>query len=306
MASAFNVASLASYSNQSSKELFAKMFLGFQTLDSGAIRVVDTVKESIKLKFQTDTVTFQAGGCGFNASGTVLLTEKEFTNKPLKVDIELCENDLDGTSFEVFENAGSNDGLQAELLNKIVDQFTKQINNTLEKNYWAGTTATTQMTGILTYIDADTDFSGSLSGNAITYNWATATGSTEIVSKVQTIYNTLADEAQNAAVMFCGYDTYNKIAQAALAAYSYNIGFSADAPFPGTDMKLVKVTGLSGKHRVVATAVGNLVYVCDTVDEASKSKVWYSMDDQIVKATWRFKAGSGYFFNNYIVYTKTA
>jgi hypothetical protein len=297
MASQFNVNALGAYSNEQSKELFAKMFLGFETLDSGKIRVVDTVKESIKLKYIDNTLTLQAGGCGFNASGAVALSDKTFTAKKLKVDTELCEEDLDGTSFELFLNPGSNNGMEADLLNQITNLFTIQLQNTIEDKFWNGGTGATEFQGVIAKANADSD----VVDYSFTWN-ASGNTATSYINAVHGIYNALPAVAQKDAVLFVGYDVFNKIAQAFITGLNYNIGFNADTMvIPGTTMKIARVNGLTGKNVALATVNNNLTYVTDTVAETKSARVWYSMDDQIVKVHIPFRAGADYFFGEYIV-----
>lgn len=304
MASQFNTNLLSAYSNEQSKELFTKMHLGFETLDSGFVRVIDTVKESIKLKMLAVTNTWQEGGCGFNPSAAVSLSDKTFTNQRLKVDTEYCEEDLNGFSFEEFKNPGSNNGMEMELVNAITNEFIAKNQADIDTKFWTGlVTGSTTFPGIVPQLLADTTFSGS----SIVFDW-TATGNTAavIIAAVENIYNTMAPAAQKDAVLYCSYSIYNKIAQAYLKG-NYNIGFDpANGLIPGTSMKLVKVGGLNGTNYTVATTKNNLVYICDTQNETKNSKVWYSADDLIMKSTFRWRSGAGYLQSDYIVYTKPA
>ena len=304
MASQFTTNLLSAYSNEQSKELFSKMYLGFETLDSGYVRVIDTVKESIKLKMLNVTNTWQEGGCGFNPSAAIALTDKTFSNNRLKVDTEYCEEDLNGYSFEEFKNDGSNNGMEMELVNAITNQFIARNNADVDQKFWQGAvTGATTFPGIIPQILADTSFSGT----AKVFDW-TATGNTAavIIAAVEDIYNSLAPVAQKDAVLYCSYSVYNKIAQAYLKG-NYNIGFDpASGYIPGTSMKLVKVGGLNGYNYTLATTKDNLVYICDTQNETKQSKVWYSADDLIMKSTFRWRSGAGYIQSDYIVYTKPA
>ena len=73
---------------------------------------------------------------------------------------------------------------------------------------------------------------------------------------------------------------------------------------PGTDIKVIGVNGLNGKHRIVAGSKYNMFYGFDIDSTDREFKFWYSEDNDEYRLRIVFNAGVQVAFPNEVVITK--
>jgi len=62
--------------------------------------------------------------------------------------------------------------------------------------------------------------------------------------------------------------------------------------WPGTNMEIIGVAGLSGQNRIYAANLDNMFIGVDVEDEESALKVWYSDDDDKIRLRSTFTIGT--------------
>jgi hypothetical protein len=62
--------------------------------------------------------------------------------------------------------------------------------------------------------------------------------------------------------------------------------------WPGTNMEIIGVAGLSGQNRIYAANLDNMFIGVDVEDEESALKVWYSDDDDKIRLRSTFTLGT--------------
>lgn len=88
----YNVTALTNYVNEQSKDLIVKQQLTSKT--ASVVTVVPGVKGPTALNKLDTAVTFQANGCGFNATDSTVLSQRVITPGDIKVNEALCPKDL--------------------------------------------------------------------------------------------------------------------------------------------------------------------------------------------------------------------
>lgn len=92
MATTVNVTS--SFKGLPAGEIFGTIFLKANTIETGSVTVMPNVVGSGFLRMTGLQDGLADYSCGFNPAGVVDLTEKEYTPKKLKVNLEICKEDF--------------------------------------------------------------------------------------------------------------------------------------------------------------------------------------------------------------------
>mgnify|MGYP003346033219 FL=1 len=61
--------------------------------------------------------------------------------------------------------------------------------------------------------------------------------------------------------------------------------------YPGTNVKVIAVPGLTGTNRIVCTYLGNLFYGTDLLSDEEQFSIFWSRDNDEVRSIAAFKAG---------------
>jgi hypothetical protein len=107
-------------------------------------------------------------------------------------------------------------------------------------------------------------------------------------------------------VAFVGVDTFKLMLVNLKNANLYH--YVADAPqsmelvYPGTNMKIIAVGGLSGTNKIVAGSLSNFFVGTDLANEEESYKLWYSEDNDEVRFMTTFKYGVQVAYPAEIVY----
>lgn len=302
---AFNVGGLTAWTNANSQVLIAQSVLQGETID--LISLITGVKYKSELKYLDAPVTLQAGGCGFNASGSVVFTKKDVSVVDVKINETMCPEDLNEYSLNLSLRPGFNKDIPFE--QQIMAQKTKEINKTIETNIWANAAASTTVPeGLIHKFLADVTITGN---TTLVQNLTGATTASEWMAFVYAMQNKLPEAIQGATdlTLFVGHPIFRKMVQSLVIANLYHIDQSANDGmtafyFPGTNIKVVPVNGLNTLNNMVLTPASNLVYVTDLTNEQDKIEVFWAQEAQLVYFISRFKYGIDYYFSEYVVLSK--
>ena len=300
---AFVVSDLTGWVNSNSQELLTKSVLEASTIPY--ITVLPGVKYKQELKYIVTTAVVQAASCSYSTNGTTTLTGKDVAVTALKVQEDLCVEDLNTTSMQLSLRPGFNTSIPFSAL--IAEQKVKEVNKAIEIMIWANHSGdTTHFPGLQSLFIADGDVH-----DHTTFDWsATGNSASDYLGAIYEMQNLLPAEIQsmNDLSLFVGYEVFRKIVQKLVLANLYHVDLSVNdglTPFmvPGTNIKLIPVNGLNGLSYTCLTPASNLVYVTDLQSESDAFEMWWSEDFKIVKSSITWKSGITYYYGDYIVYS---
>ena len=320
--SGFTVTGLTTYIKENADNIYVAAITQSETLKVPGINIMAGIKNAEKLMLFANTAPFQVGGtCAFNASGSSTFSNRTLTVSPLKVNDTFCPEDLQIKFTSTKLIAGSNYdslGFFEKLINESVMQ---NINIGIEQMIWKGDTAAVgsnvlkQIDGWLKVIDAASPV----------YATATAAVTTgNIIGIMDEIYTlipaALLNNPAKPLITFMGWDTFRKLILALKTANAFNFfpestWLTGEFTLPGIGLKIKAVHGLDNgqlgelaayRDRIVTTWAGNLAYGTDLTGEEETIKSWYSMDDQNVKISVKWKSGVQIAYGSEIVTYKNS
>jgi hypothetical protein len=256
--------------------------------------------------------------CSNTASGDTAFTQRNITVKPIKYHDTLCPKDLRAKWTQILLRPGSSGEVESLTFEAtIAEALVSLVKEHIERADWQGNTASGDAVikmydGFVKIIDAA---GTAIAGN--TTNITVATGVTTGSSgNADTIVTNICD-ARTAAiknnpnqVMFCGTDFFDKYTATLMAKNLFHVDATAWANYemmvPGRNVRLVGVPGLDGTNRLFLSTRENFVLGTDMQNEFEDFKMWYSMDDDNIKYTIRFKRGVQVAYPSQIVQFKLA
>ena len=296
----FLVTSLPDYV-QTNRDILIK---SFGLVGEGARRYIGLqtgIKKDAYLNYLDLATVLQDGSdCAFNPLDSITLSQREIETAAIKVDGQICPETLLGKYAEylVRINATEND-LPFERY--ILDMLVAQINKKIEKLIWQGDTSSNDpdlkwIGGFLAQFAAD--------NGVVTVSIASGSSAYE---GIQAVYMALPDEAiERGAVIFAAPSIYRSFIQDLISLnYSAYAGPNGTNPdeflFPGTNVRVVRTTGLAGSLKLVGTFGDNLVYGCDMENDHEDIDLWWSQDDRVFKYQVKWNSGVAYHFPDQVV-----
>lgn len=292
---AFVVSSLPDYVNQNSKELISKTVFGAPSVRH--LNLMTGVKYKDAINIVNTDAGLQERSCGWAASGDVTFSQAIMEVGAYKVNMSLCEEDLrkKWMNSEVMTAAG------AEVLpfeEKIADEIVASITNKVEKLIWQANKSGSPadlFNGLLTQIKASSKATDVQSTASTTYG------------KIKDVYMAIPASILDKAAIFVGVDTFRSYCQDLVTQNLYH--YSAELKpeemevvLPGTNTRVIAVSGLNGTGAIVASDPANLFYGVDMVDDLEQFKLWYSEDNQEFRLAVKFNAGAAIAFEDLVVY----
>lgn len=297
----FSVPSLTNYVNEQSTELLTA--LQFEGETAALANIQTGIKSAAALQILTNTPVPQDGStCGFNASGDTEFTQRILTTAAVKYQDTLCPRTLEAKWTQLLLKNGQNYD-ESSIPGKIIDDIRDQINRINETADWQGDTTTGS-----SYLNRYDGLRKII--KAATVTAATAVAGPVTTSNVRTIMqNILAAIATKPVLVgnpkikiMCGYDIAEIYRQKVFIDNLYHVTGQGDQKgmvVEGSVHQLIPVHGLDG----LGSSTGdnpfifaldpdrNLYLGVDMENEHEEAKMWYSMDDDNVKYSFRFRRG---------------
>jgi len=304
--SGFTVSGLTDYVKESYDDILQAAILGADTIKNGGITVQAGIKHSEKLLLLDQTAPFQTdSGCGFNASGSTTFTNVTLTVTDLKWQDKWCPKDIEAKFIGQSLVAGSNyDTLpfEATIMKGVTDHIAAQ----LEQTIWQGDTADVfdnnlkKFDGFLKKIDA---------GSPISATATAAVTKANVIGIMDDIYSLIPAQLLNNPTKkmraFTGWDNFRKLILALRDENNFhfdagNAQSTGKLIMPGTGLEVMAVNGLNNiaggntsyDDRIICTYPSNLYYGTDLANEEEDARVWYSQDDEDIKASIKWKSGT--------------
>ena len=290
----FSLGTLTAYTEQQRLPLITKAVFSARTAALFTKQV--GIKSAAALNLMDTDAALQSGtACGWNvagaASGTTTFTQRNITVAAMKIQEALCPRSLEQYWMQSQLTQGSTyDGVPFE--QAYAEQKALRIAEALENAIWSGSTL---VTGMLTILNA-------ASGSTVSGNTGAVSSITtaNVISVFDNIYNQIPQAilTRNDLVIFCGWNNFRTL----IGAFKANTGVmynqvdlqglaDGDIIYPGTNVRVVAVPGLTGTNRIVCSYLGNFFYGTDLLSDEENFSLWYSKDNDEVRFQAAFKVG---------------
>jgi len=290
---AFTFAGLLSYTDQERLPLITKAVFSARSASLFTKQVGIKFAAALNL-MDTDALIQGGDACGFASSGTTAFTQRNITVGRMKVQETLCPRSLEQYWMQTQLTAGSTyDGVPFE--QAFSEQKALRIAEALENAIWKGNTYFSGVNQLLNAASGST-----ISGNtgAVSASVGITTGNA--IAIFDGIYNQIPQAilTKTDLVIFCGWDNFRTLLGAfkASTAVMYNqvdlAGLAdGDIMYPGTNVRVIAVPGLTGTNRIVSSYLGNFFYGTDLLSDEEQFSIWFSKDNDEVRFQAAFKAG---------------
>jgi len=300
---AFTFAGLTSYTDQERLPLITKAV--FSARSAALFTKQVGIKFAAALNLMDTDALIQGGDtCGYASSGTTAFTQRNITVGRMKVQETLCPRSLEQYWMQTQLTAGSTyDGVPFE--QAFSEQKALRIAEALENAIWKGNTYFSGVNQLLNAASGST-----ISGNTGAVSASVGIVTNNAISIFDGIYNQIPQAilTRNDLVIFCGWDNFRTLLGAfkASTAVMYNqvdlAGLAdGDIMYPGTNVRVIAVPGLTGTNRIVCTYLGNLFYGTDLLSDEEQFSIWFSKDNDEVRFQAAFKAGVQFAYPDQIV-----
>lgn len=330
MASTINLGGLSKYTDELSQALISEAVLAGTTFKY--ISLLPGVPYSTAINVSNSSLVAQAGGCGMsNPTGSVALTQRALTVCPLKVEENICEDDIkqywlgklmqDGSYTEDLSPKQFAQVYTADKVAKLgalIEDYYWKGDATQGGTYSAGMTLCNGLLHLLEYTSASQSVisSGTASG-ALS---AVTTSSNYAITVVDAMMTALTADTNGQNVLtsgdltlFMSYANFNTLVQALRNVNYFHNDLGQESlgkagrwslMFPGQPLEIVATRGLNGTNKMILTPASNLYYGFDSESDYTKFRIWYEELYDDVRFRAKFKLGAQVAFPQYIVMYK--
>ena len=290
---AYNFGNLATYTDQERLPLITKAVFSARSAALFTKQVGIKFAAALNL-MDTDAVLQSGDTCGYTTSGTTAFTQRNITVGRMKVQETLCPRSLEQYWMQTQLTAGSTyDGVPFE--QAFAEQKALRIAEALETAIWQGNAYFSGVNQLLNAASGST-----ISGNTGAVSASVGITTSNVISIFDGIYNQIPQAilTRNDLVILCGWNNFRTLIGAfkASTGVMYNqvdlAGLAdGDIIYPGTNVRVIAVPGLTNTNRIVATYLGNLFYGTDLLSDEEQFSIWFSKDNDEVRFQAAFKAG---------------
>ena len=290
---AYSFTGLTSYTDQERLPLITKAVFSARSAALFTKQVGIKFAAALNL-MDTDAVLQGGDACGYTSSGTTAFTQRNITVGRMKVQETLCPRALEQYWMQTQLTAGSNyEGVPFE--QAFSEQKALRIAEALENAIWKGNTYFSGVNQLLNAASCST-----ISGNTGAVSASVGITTSNAISIFDGIYNQIPQAilTRNDLVIFCGWDNFRTLLGAfkSSQAVMYNqvdlAGLAdGDIMYPGTNVRVIAVPGLTGTNRIVSSYLGNFFYGTDLLSDEEQFSIWFSKDNDEVRFQAAFKAG---------------
>jgi len=290
---AFTFTGLTSYTDQQRLPLITKAVFSARSAALFTKQVGIKFAAALNL-MDTDAILQSGDTCGYETSGTTAFTQRNITVGRMKVQETLCPRSLEQYWMQTQLTAGSTyDGVPFE--QAFSEQKALRIAEALENAIWKGNTYFSGVNQLLNAASGST-----ISGNTGAVSASVGITTSNAIAIFDGIYNQIPQAilTRNDLVIFCGWDNFRTLLGAfkSATAVMYNqvdlAGLAdGDIMYPGTNVRVIAVPGLTGTNRIVSSYLGNFFYGTDLLSDEEQFSIWFSKDNDQVRFQASFKAG---------------
>ena len=277
---AINVSALTAYVDEQRLPLIRKTIFAAPSVKHFNLQT--GVKHSAALNILNTTVAFGDGAtCGWDEAGSSAFSQRTLEVGNYKVNMSFCDKAMlkYWNGYDVRVAAGQKTlPFEEDFVNGVIDGVAEK----LETIIWQGVKATDKIDGILTILGKEGTVIKSEAG-------------TTIYDSVLNAYKAIPAKKLDKAALFLGVDKFRDLVLELTAKnlYHYNpaVDEKMEIVLPGTNTRVIAVSGLNGKSNVVAADPENIYYGVDMEGDEEKFDLWYSQDNQEFRLAINFNAG---------------
>jgi len=296
------VSSITGFTDQTSTELMMKALVGATTAKVVTPRL--GIKGTQQIQVLDSSPVFQAGACGWNASGTTSFSQVSLTVCPERINESLCPDSLYSTYQSLLLQKGETEE-SVPFEQQIADLKVKQIQQRIEQKLWQATTAGGDcFNGFKTLITSGAT-GVAVSASGTTFDPTAAYGSNgNPVTEIDKLISALNDNAQamEDLVVFMSYSNFRLYVQALTKANFFQnyIGDSkviggelnAYAVHPNSNVKIYPTIGLNGSNKVTIGPASYMFVGFDLLSDHEKLDIWWSRDNDEVRIRGNYNYGA--------------
>jgi hypothetical protein len=290
---AYTFGNLVAYTDQERLPLITKAVFSARSASLFTKQVGIKFADALNL-MDTDALIQGGDACGYASSGTTTFSQRNITVGRMKVQETLCPRSLEQYWMQTQLTAGSTyDGVPFE--QAFSEQKALRIAEALENAIWKGNTYFSGVNQLLNAASGST-----ISGNTGAVSASVGVVTSNAIAIFDGIYNQIPQAilTKTDLVIFCGWDNFRTLLGAfkASTAVMYNqvdlAGLAdGDIMYPGTNVRVIAVPGLTGTNRIVSSYLGNFFYGTDLLSDEEQFSIWFSKDNDEVRFQAAFKAG---------------
>ena len=296
------VSSITGFTDQVGGQLLAKALVGAQTPKYVNVRL--GIKGTQALNLLDSAPSFQAGACGWSASGTTTFTQRNITTCAERLNESLCPDQLYPTYQSMLLAPGQTEEV-VPFESVIADLKIKQIQQRIEQKLWGATVSGGDCFDGFKTLIASGQTGVAVSASGTTFSASAAYGvNGNPITEVDKLISALDDNAQarEDLVVFMSYANFRLYVQALTRANFFQnyiggtnaIGGPAsyEALHPNTNVKVVPTIGLNASNSVVIGPAEYMVVGFDLLSDAERLDIWWSRDNDEVRIRANYNYGA--------------
>lgn len=299
MATDFNVAALSGYIEQNKFQLIGRTVLNTKLSENMTLKP-GLQGEKVRITLMNDDFNAQAASCGWGATGSTLLTAVDMSLYHAEVAREYCPTTLRDTWLSEKLRAGSaagNEQLPEEEV--FAEYFVKNLQKWNEGFIIKGAGSINGIQAQL--VAAEGGSYEPVLGDD--YKWvpgegSTASGTINALDGAMAMFAAMPFEIALAddQVLVVNPSDYKALVAAMVGANLFHYtGDVSEVIIPGTKIKVIPTSGITqetdGKNFRFLTTTSNLILGTDLVSDFDQFDVWYSKDNQVVRALMKWTIG---------------
>lgn len=292
----FDLTQIGTYTDQVGGLLLSESIVKAKTLELCYIQ--PGVKGTQSINLLSSTINIGTGGCGWD--NTANLSATTFTQRNLASKLYLYQEALCPTALRNYwagmflNNPASNAELPFE--QQIAELKVKEIQKFVEDKVWTATNATDGFDGFYYTIS-----SGTTGVNLVVS--ATTPSSSTMLTCVDEVIAKLPDAIRedDDLIVFMSMSNYNSyVVNLRTANYFAFSPEQAGQEFitfhPATRIRIVGVPGLANTNRITCGKSSQMVIGVGLLDDTERLDMWYSRDNNEVRAQAQFNLASNIAF----------
>jgi hypothetical protein len=295
---AFSFGNLSAYTEQQRLPLITKAV--FAARSAALFTKQVGIKSAAALNLMDTDANIGSGTvCGWSATGNTTFSQRNITVGVMKIQEALCPRSLEQYWMQSQLTAGSQyDGVPFE--QAFSEQKALRIAEALETAIWQGNS---YFSGVNQLLNAASGSTVLANASSTTWNPVSASvgiTTSNVISIFDKVYNDIPQAilTKTDLVIFCGWNNFRTLigafkAQTGVMYNQVDLQGMADGDiiYPGTNVRVIAVPGLTNTNRIVCTYLGNLFYGTDLLSDEENFELWYSKDNDEVRFQAAFKAG---------------
>lgn len=277
---AFTFGNLSAYTDEMSFELIGKAVLTTDLMENISVRT-GLSAGTVAINLLDGDLTVGDRSCGFDSpSGNINFSQVDITIKDKQVKMEVCTQDLRSYYTSQYMSASAN-GEDVPFEEVIADYYIQRIKK-YNEDFLINGDATAD--GIEAQLKAST---ATVPAGAAAWTVQNA------IDQALDLYDAVGEAVKDRddLIMIASPANYRTLMRALVAAdfRHYNFADGSDLVLPGTNMKVIKSSGLAGSDFVAAGPAEYIVAGTGLSEDDSSFGMFYAPADDVVKvrAYWR-------------------